>query len=46
MQINIQSPFKALNKVYLKEKISRNNIELFYLSAGNRFTIKGDLDGN
>ena len=28
MQLIIQSPFKALNKAYLKEKISRNNIEL------------------
>jgi len=29
MQLTIQSSFKALNKAYLKEKISRNNIELF-----------------
>lgn len=29
MQLNLQSPFKALNKAYLKEKISRTNIELF-----------------
>jgi adenine-specific DNA-methyltransferase len=29
MQLNIQSPFKTLNKAYLKEKVSRNNVELF-----------------
>jgi adenine-specific DNA-methyltransferase len=29
LQLNTQSPFKALNKAYLKEKVSRNNIELF-----------------
>ncbi len=29
MQLNLQSPFKTLNKAYLKEKVSRNNIELF-----------------
>ena len=28
MQLNIQSPFKTLNKAYLKEKVSRNNVEL------------------
>ncbi len=29
MQLNILTPFKSLNKAYLKEKVSRNNVELF-----------------
>lgn len=29
MHIHLQTPFKAINKAYLKEKISRNNRELF-----------------
>ncbi len=29
MQLNLQTPFKAINKAYLKEKISRNNMEVF-----------------
>ena len=29
MQLTLQQPVKSLNKAYLKEKVSRNNIELF-----------------
>ena len=42
MKLNILNPKQALNKAYLKEKVSRDNIELF---KGNLSTLLGKIDG-
>lgn len=41
LQINILPPRKALNKAFLKEKVSRSNIELF---KQNLITLLDNID--